>query len=119
MVTVYGTLMVAIAMGSWLQHQFLNHSSWSARVCRFIGVTLGTSILFFVATNAATSLFMPWYPATFDGVVTSLLAGVPFFKFTVAGDLLFGSLLFSIYFAMQASLAPSVAAGRRIASAVN
>jgi hypothetical protein len=60
-----------------------------------IGAALGSSISFFLVSN-----FMVWaagtmYPRNWGGLVTCFDAGVPFFRHTLEGDLLFTGAMFA------------------------
>ncbi len=60
-----------------------------------MGAALGGSISFFVVSN-----FMVWaagtmYPKTWAGLLTCYDAGVPFFRPTIEGDLLFTAVMFA------------------------
>ena len=57
-------------------------------------VALSASCLFFIVTNFAEWLFQPWYPKTGAGLVASYVAGIPFFRNMLIGDLLYTALLF-------------------------
>ncbi|HXC58041.1 MAG TPA: DUF6580 family putative transport protein [Steroidobacteraceae bacterium] len=57
-------------------------------------VALSASVLFFIVTNFAEWLFQPWYPKTTAGLISSYVAGIPFFRNTVFGDLFYTALLF-------------------------
>lgn len=66
-------------------------------VSRVIGVTLLGSVIFFLVTNAAVWAFESMYPKTFWGLNQAYLAGLPFFRNTVLGDLGFTALCFGLY----------------------
>ncbi len=58
---------------------------------RFGGALAGaavSSLAFYASTNAAVWAFSGMYPATADGLAASYLAGLPFLRFTLAGDLI-------------------------------
>lgn len=59
--------------------------------------SLSSSILFFLTTNF---VWWPWcnlYEKNWTGVLQCYEAGLPFFKYTLSGDLFFGLMLFGIY----------------------
>jgi len=63
-------------------------------------ITLGAltgSILFYFTTNFAVWAFSGMYAPTLDGLMLSYYMALPFFKFTVLGDLLYVALFFGIY----------------------
>jgi hypothetical protein len=66
---------------------------------RLIGASLSASVLFFIVTN-----FFVWafgegimYPLTGEGLLTCYIAAIPFFWNTLAGDLIFVTLLFGAF----------------------
>jgi hypothetical protein len=62
----------------------------------FSGALVG-SIFFFLVTNASAWWVLPEYTKDFSGLLNSYAAGVPFFRGTLAGDLLFTAVLFGSY----------------------
>jgi hypothetical protein len=65
-----------------------------AGVLRVIGAALGTSVSFFLISNFAVWAAYDMYPKTFQGVLMSYAAGVPFFRGTVESDLFFSLAMF-------------------------
>lgn len=61
---------------------------------RLLGYSLAGSVLFFVVTNAAAWFASPFYPQTGAGLMAALVAGIPFFQWTVLGTLAYAALLF-------------------------
>ncbi|MCH7604577.1 hypothetical protein IID24_01105 [Patescibacteria group bacterium] len=59
--------------------------------------TLGGSVLFYLVTNFAVWVFSPMYPATLEGLMLSYTMALPFFKFTLAGNLFYVGLFFGAY----------------------
>jgi len=79
-------------------------------------VALSASCLFFLVTNFGEWLFQPWYPKTAAGLASSYLAGIPFFRNTVFGDLFYTALLFGgfhllerRFIQLRAAAAPAIA----------
>ncbi len=58
---------------------------------------LGASVLFFVVTNFGSWLGTAMYPKTFTGLIACYSAGLPFFRATLAGDLICIAVLFGGY----------------------
>lgn len=56
--------------------------------------SLAASTLFFLVTNFGVWLDSPLYPKNTTGLLLCYEAGLPFFGNTLAGDLLYGSVLF-------------------------
>jgi hypothetical protein len=66
-------------------------------VLRVVGASLMASISFFFVSNFAVwTVSREMYPATWNGLVTCMVAGVPFFRNTVVSDLLFSAAFFGL-----------------------
>lgn len=61
---------------------------------RVLAYSLAGSLLFFVLTNAGVWAFGTLYPHDGAGLVAALVAGIPFFQWTVLGTLFYAALLF-------------------------
>lgn len=61
---------------------------------RVVSISLLSSFAFFFITNSFELVTNPMYPKTFAGLISSLTAGIPFFRPTILGDLLFTGVLF-------------------------
>ncbi len=86
---VYGSFLVNVSIGLWLRE---------TRTPARIGVaTLFGAIQFFLVTNFGVWMFLNSYPKTASGLFTCYAAGVPLFWNTLAGDVLFATLLFGGY----------------------
>ena len=76
-------------LGGWLK----NNSS----MLRVVGASLTMSVSFFLISNFASWLAMPGlYPRSVAGVLECYVAGIPFFRGTLAGDLFFSVAFFGI-----------------------
>lgn len=64
---------------------------------RLAGAALACSLSFFLITNGAHWAFTTSYPRTGDGLLQSYLAGLPFLKYQIAGDLFYTTLVFGAY----------------------
>lgn len=101
MVTVYAMLTLPVAMG-WLLRRVKGSANRpvTSLVTRGLGLvacSLFSSVLFFLVTNCA---WLPWnemYADDVNGLLLSYQLGVPFFKYTLGGDLFFGAVLFGSY----------------------
>ncbi|HWR36502.1 MAG TPA: DUF6580 family putative transport protein [Clostridia bacterium] len=69
---------------------------------RIAGASLTASISFFVVSNFAVWMVWDMYPKTLSGLMTSYVAAVPYFRNTLASDLLFTAVVFSIGIAVEA-----------------
>jgi hypothetical protein len=61
------------------------------------GASLGASTLFYLVTNFGSWLGNPMYPQSLDGLAASYIAGIPFFHYTLAGDLFFCGVMFGTW----------------------
>ncbi len=59
--------------------------------------SLGASILFYLASNAAVWLWSGMYPVNLTGLMASLAAGIPFFRNTMLGEFIFTGVFFGVY----------------------
>jgi len=70
--------------------------SENANWLRIGGAALASSISFFVVSNFAVWASGSMYPKTVSGLMTCYAAGLPFFRRTLAGDLLFTAVMFGL-----------------------
>ncbi|MDC1068142.1 hypothetical protein OAQ99_03165 [Candidatus Kapabacteria bacterium] len=61
-----------------------------------VGVTVA-NIGFFIITNFGSWILLPQYDASINGLISSYLAALPFFKNSIISGLVFSSILFGIY----------------------
>jgi len=64
---------------------------------RVIGGALGGSLIFFVISNFGVWLASPLYPNTLEGLMMCYTAAIPFFHYTIAGNLVYCGVLFGGY----------------------
>lgn len=88
MATVYASFLAPVIIGRLMR---------GARAAFFFAGSIASSSLFFLATNGAVWLFSDWYPPTLAGLLAAYLAGLPFFRNTLAGDLLYTGFFFGAY----------------------
>ncbi len=65
-------------------------------VLRVGGAALAGSVSFFLISNFGVWAATAMYPKTMAGLVTCYAAGIPFFRHTVEGDLLYSAALFGL-----------------------
>jgi hypothetical protein len=58
---------------------------------------VGASVIFFAVSNFGVWLSSGMYPHTFEGLVSCYVAGIPFFKNTIAGDFVYTAILFGTF----------------------
>ena len=90
----YGALIAATALGVSMKQP---------KPLTTLAYLFGASTLFFLVSNFG--YFMGgWNGYSFAGLTKTYVDGVPFFKYTLAGDMVGGVLLFGGYFMVQAAL---------------
>lgn len=99
--TVYGLLVLPVFFGGPLRSRlsFGNNSTKRAvaSMAGLIGCSVLCSLLFFAGTNWMVWMTSSWYEPTIGGLLTCFANAVPFFKYTLAGDLCFATVLFGVY----------------------
>jgi len=65
------------------------------RMLPALGASLAGSVSFFLVTNLASWAWLDMYPKNLGGIMMSYVAGLPFFRHAVEGDLLFTAAMFS------------------------
>ena len=85
---VYGSFVLVSVIGMWLK----NNKNTKNIICS----SLVASILFFIITNFGVWV-NGWYPQTFNGLLESYIMGIPFFKYTLLGDMIYTGLFFGGY----------------------
>lgn len=86
---VYVSFMLVGLIGLWVRSR--------KSMATVIGGTLASSILFFLITNFAVWYQGTMYPHTWEGLVATYVAGLPFFRNTLLGDLVYTGSLFGAY----------------------
>jgi hypothetical protein len=88
---VYGSFVLIGFMGLWLK----SHKKFFP----VIGTIILSSILFFIITNFGVWLTGGgwFYPKTWQGLVECYVMAIPFFRNTLAGDLIFTGVLFGLF----------------------
>jgi hypothetical protein len=89
MAVVYGSFLIYTGLG-----MLVSKRKNIATV--FLG-SMGGAVVFYLTTNFAVWLFSSWYPHTVSGLLLSYTLALPFFKYTLLGDLFFTSVLFGVY----------------------
>lgn len=101
MATVYSMLAVPVFARDVLRAVFqLAPGRWSramAAVGGLVGCSLLSSVLFFLVTNFAVWCCYDYYATDSAGLVNCYVRALPFFRYTLAGDLCFSTLLFGAY----------------------
>ena len=91
MIFTYVAFILAVVIG----HVFIKKIS----IPSIIGGALGFTIVFFLISNFGSWISpISIYPKNFVGLIECYVAGVPFFKFSLAGNLLYSSIIFGVYY---------------------
>jgi hypothetical protein len=116
MALVYGMLAMPVAMRPWLRRAFRLHETGAggpwAPTAGLVGSSLACSVLFFVVTNFGVWLMFGTYAPTLEGLWHCYLSAIPFFRYTLAGDLGFALVLFGGYAAVTALASRRVTASQ-------
>ena len=86
----YGGLLLAAALGLGIKMKPLSA----------IGTTLGAALVFFLVSNFGYFL-QGWNGYSFTGLAKTYVDGVPFFKYTLEGNVVCALVLFGGWFAFQ------------------
>lgn len=88
LVTYASLVLFALAI-HWLPKQGV----WSSKSLQVVGFSLFGSLWFFLASNAGVWWLSGMYAKTFEGLLQSYVAGLPFYQNTLFSTLLFSSFL--------------------------
>ncbi|MEZ6137323.1 MAG: DUF6580 family putative transport protein [Pirellulaceae bacterium] len=94
---VYGCLLLNACLGRWAGDQL--------KLSRLIPAALLGSVSFFVLTNLGFWFF--YCPLTWTGLITCYAEALPFYQWSLAGDLFFGAVLFGTL-ALAEGIIPSL-----------
>lgn len=89
MYAVYISFILIVMIGIQLKDRIKLGNVLLASVC--------ASVLFFVITNFAQWLSFPLYSKSIAGLVECYVAAIPFFGYTILGDLFFVGVMFGSY----------------------
>lgn len=96
---VYASFLISVWIGRRLRS---TEKPWL-----IAGAALTCSVQFFVISNFGTWVATAYYPHTFSGLVACFVAAIPFFGYTVAGDLFYSAALFGVYSLLTRRAFPS------------
>ena len=68
---------------------------------KVFGSSLFIGVVFFIVSNFGVWFSGFMYPLTFDGLLSCYIAAIPFFRATLASNILFSFILFGGYYALQ------------------
>ncbi|RMG78398.1 MAG: hypothetical protein D6707_09890 [Bacteroidetes bacterium] len=85
---VYLSFAIAVGIGAMLP---------KANVKNLILASLSSSVIFYLITNFAVWLGSSFYPQNAAGLIECYVAGLPFFNYTLLGDITFTLSVFGLY----------------------
>jgi hypothetical protein len=91
MIFVYAAFIGMVALG------FLLRTNDQISIPKTAGVTVVGTLLFFFVTNTGVWMMYDFYPKNINGLFASWVAGIPFLRFSLLGDLFYVSLLFGAF----------------------
>jgi len=86
---IYFSYMLIILMGFNLKD--------STRPIKVLGISIASSLLFFVLTNFACWIGNPVYTQDFNGLAINYIGAVPFYRSSFISDLFFTSVFFTAF----------------------
>jgi hypothetical protein len=93
---VYGSFVLIALIGLWLKKR-VEGAGAGKKTAYVAGTTIVSSMLFFVLTNFGVWLSGMFYEMSFKGLLQCYTMAIPFFRNTLAGDLVFTGAMFVIY----------------------
>jgi hypothetical protein len=69
----------------------------SKKISNIFLAVVSSSVLFFVVTNFAVWMMGTMYPMTLSGLAESYVAAIPFFSYSVLGDLFYAGVFFGAF----------------------
>ncbi len=83
---VYGCFALTVCLGFWVHHQ--------RRAGRIIIASVTSAVVFFLVTNFSVWACFDTYPKTATGLLECYVAGLPFLRNGLLGDLFYAGVLF-------------------------
>jgi len=83
---IYGAFTLIVLLGMSLRK--------NKKPGRIFLTVLASSVSFFIITNFGSWTYLPMYPKTLEGLWACYVAGIPYFRNALAGDLFFSAVLF-------------------------
>jgi hypothetical protein len=78
--------------------------SKNKKVSNIVLGTISSSVLFYIITNFAQWISDPFYAKTGEGLAQCYTLAIPFFSYTVLGDIFYVAVLFGVYELAKAKL---------------
>ncbi len=93
MIAVYLSVALIVFLGSFMHGRI--------RAPFVLGGAFAGALIFFVITNFAVWAMTPYYPNTFQGLITCYTMAIPFFHTTLLGDLFYSAVFFGGFYFVQ------------------
>lgn len=93
---VYGTIIILAFVGLWLKKR-VEEGTTGKKAAYLFGTTVASSVIFFLVTNFGVWTSGMFYEMSFKGLMDSYIAAIPFFRNSLAGDLVYVTAMFGIY----------------------
>lgn len=90
--SVYAGLAVSALLGMQIKRRVGHQAGEQLQpksIAMFAGASIVMSTCFYLLTNGMVWCVGAWYPQTWEGFVQCYAAGIPFYRMTLIGDLLF------------------------------
>jgi hypothetical protein len=101
MTLVYGMLAAPVGLGLLMRRYLhVQRQAFAPSALAFgglMGCSLAGAVLFFLTTNFGSWLWFDMYERSLSGLVLCYTQAIPFFRYTLCGDLLFATVLFGGY----------------------
>ena len=101
----YASFLLAVWIGRRLRS--------TESISRIVTATLLNSVQFFLLTNFGSWIWFKSYPQTASGLMACYIAAIPFFRWTLFGDLFY----VGVFFGLHAWLSRRVATSERVPAA--
>jgi hypothetical protein len=99
MVVVYSSFVLTFFIGKIIARGglFKERGQLGKKSVRILGGSVAGAVLFFLITNNVFLYTPALYAHDFSGMMASYVAGIPFFRFQIMGDLFYSGVLFGAY----------------------
>ena len=94
--SVYGSLLAGCLIGRYFIGSNKQQNGKLVAI-KTAAAAITMSCLFFVVTNFSVWASGLWYPQGLEGLISCYVNAIPFFKYTIAGDVLFTTAIFGCY----------------------
>jgi len=99
MTVVYGAFALTFLIGKFMARggTFIKNGHFDTKLARVLGGSMLGAVLFFLITNNVFLYTPALYQHNFSGMIASYVAGLPFFRWQILGDLIYAGALFGAY----------------------